>query len=192
MADIITRGSGAPEFLVLGLRLRPLSVGHLWLLNDIGSPLLSGKQQSFRDVLVAVFICSQDASESQKNLGAWWMPLLVKLWMFKCRKLDIVAEANTFSNYLGYWLEGPETKDVEGHESSSYGSPYVHRLIASCSSGLNMTPADALVMPVRTINFLLAALGEMRGTVKLWSQADQEFWEYAEEMDRKLAQQSKN
>lgn len=110
--------------------------------------------------------------------------------MFRSRSANIETEAETFGAYLSYWLDGPETKAADGESLSDYGSPYVHRLVASLTSGLHMSVSDALDVPVRTANNLLAALGEMRGTVKLWSRADQEFWEYAERMDRAAAKDS--
>jgi hypothetical protein len=127
-----------PEpFTILGLRLKPYSLGHHLLLHRIESPFVSGVTPTYDDLALAVLICSQRFSD------AWAMitsPLIrpILRWfewkvsgrlnpfrLFRRRVVDLAIETAAFNRYkfsgehIPYYAADPQA-------TSSMPLPFVH------------------------------------------------------------------
>ena len=100
---------------ILGLRLRPFSLGHVILLHRVESAFIMGGVPDFTDLALSVFICSQSYQETIKALdnpnlpefmADWHNQLtgedkwLVRLGIRKPVVIDYKAKANAFAEYL--------------------------------------------------------------------------------------------
>src|SRR3954451_18214896 len=91
-----------PQQKVLGLPLRPFTLGHLFLLEEMECSFLpeSTNEPELSDLTTAVFVCSQDHRSATKNFQRWWTPLFFRFWGWRCRNLLFIAEALNFLDYL--------------------------------------------------------------------------------------------
>lgn len=176
---------------VLRLRLRPLTLGHVYLLNCVESPfVIEDVEVSESDFFIAVFICSQPWPEAQKSLNSGWLSWFVRIWKFFVRKKSMVRQLTRFQAYLTEGLRAPKFKrDLETDELQS---PWFWRLTAFLLSEMSMTHDAAMNCRVWQANALYAAYAEMKHDLKLISQRDQDLWEFACQEDAKLEHQKRN
>lgn len=174
----------------LGLKLAPLTVGHLFLLLEINSPFVTGKRETFEDFLLAVFACSCRHDKSKANLRKWWAPLFFRMWGYLNRRRNFAEELLSFHDYLTEQMAVPTYKKREGASASSAPIPY--QLLAALMTEFGMSESEAMDMEVKHVHCLCAANAEMRGHVDTQSEDFKELWAYAEEQDRMMMERSKN
>jgi len=100
---------------VLGMRLRPLSLGHLVLLKRIGSPFANGEIPTLESLATAVMICASTFREAldyfddpklSSVMFRWHERItgndrwLVRLGLRRVKTVDFIAEAAAFFAYL--------------------------------------------------------------------------------------------
>lgn len=100
---------------VIGLKLRPLALGHIILLERVQSAFITGQPPSYEDLALSALICSlsfedgvealrsQDAALLLKELAeritgsrSW----LVRLGLRRPRVIDLEANCAAFSDYI--------------------------------------------------------------------------------------------
>lgn len=171
---------------ILNLRLRPLQLGHLYLLHCVESPFVMDVERlpSLEDFMLAVFICSADFLDSEKNIKSFWLSFFFKAWLWTIRRRDLAAHFVRFNEYLETGEMMPKQKHELGVEDLE--SPGVWRLLAFLMSSLHMEFYSAMKLQVWRANALYAATAEMKHGVKLASQRDDDLWEFARREDAKL------
>lgn len=100
---------------ILGLKLRPFSLGHLLLLNRVESAFVTGQRPSYGDLALSVFICSQkyedgiealDSDDLQPFMRKWQRKLcgecgiLYWIGLRKSKPIDLPEKCKAFSEYL--------------------------------------------------------------------------------------------
>ena len=104
---------------ILGLRLQPLSLGHILLMNRVGSAFLSGDPLRYEDLAVSVFICANKYADAvqalddpglSRSMLRWSQTLtrtrpIDRLLRRKPRPIEFTAKATAFRDYLrqGSW-----------------------------------------------------------------------------------------
>jgi hypothetical protein len=86
---------------VCGLRMLPLSVGHAFTLEAIGSPFYHGQMGSEQELRLASWICSRPALVLPDMDS-----LACRLW--KWRKIDFVAEVARWRTYVADYCAPPQ------------------------------------------------------------------------------------
>lgn len=69
--------------VILGLRMRPLSLGHLLLLHRIGSAFVTGGSPSYDDLAASVFLCSLTYEQGLEALDSPQLDRVMSLWQRK-------------------------------------------------------------------------------------------------------------
>lgn len=109
---------------VYGHKLRPLTLFHLSLLEQIKSPLLVGGPLQPSDIATAAIICSsRDSQEYNKNFRKLLNP--VTFLFYKPEK-----ELNRWNEYWNDYFSVPET--LQNDNSKEYPLPYT----VSCAAGI--------------------------------------------------------
>lgn len=161
--------------VVLGLRLRPLTLGHLFLLTEIRSPYLGFDfgPSPFADFFLTVFICAQDdAEKARAAFDSWWLPIFFRLWSFKARPRrgrDVLKESSKgFRDWLAGQMASPSygvsTRDALPGKCGA-PSPFVKLMFAM--HALNMTRAQAMAMPLIEHSALHATWLDWQGRISL-------------------------
>jgi hypothetical protein len=172
---------------VLGVRLTPLTLGHLFLLDDLDLDPDAGFTKP--QLMAMVFACSQPAAEARVAMGRWWLPLVSSLWMWRTRKLDLAHEAEEFCDWFCEQRSGPETVSKSKRDADDYAAPLHMNLLAVALGKLHLTEADALAMPVRRIRQLIVALGESEGTIDPWTWHHENLRRMVQKFDERAAKQ---
>lgn len=177
---------------VLGLRLHPLQLGHLFILNCIESPFTLDVERmpDERDFLLAVMICASDQKKAQSHLKSFLLPLFFRLWLCCLARKDMVAHLVRFNEYLTTGQLMPEQKQELNAEELQ--SPGLWRLVAFLMGELNVSFDKVMATPVWLANALYAAHAEMKNRIKLVSERDHDLWEFAKQEDAKLLQEQRN
>lgn len=161
---------------VLGLTLKPYSIGHeLWLLRE-GNPLaLNADGGSYEDFLKAlpqaVVCCSQSHGENCR--GDWLLALKFFIWFFRIRKSNFAVELAAFAQYrtLGTRFFPNEPPDASETKGRPLGQPLLlglHQLVLSLGeSEWRQYGNSAWDYPYGLAQMRYAARAEMDGRLKI-------------------------
>lgn len=154
------------EFRSFGLRLVPLTVGHLFALRRAESPFIDRHTTpDNQDFLTAAFLCSGDPESAETSLTSVWFPLFCVWWRLRVRRLNIAVEQAVFVRYLNRSIASPSTHPTHGGKTSTLHSPIEWRLAAFLVGQCCMSWNQAMQMRVADVNCLIAAHGERVGEV---------------------------
>lgn len=136
----------APEpYRVLGVLLKPLSYGHVILLNRAGLEVV----QNERDLALAVQICSRDYKSAFEYLNGIFTPIgQVALEEFagQCVGKDKAEAFKAWCLYLEGHSSAPEYCPQEG-SASDRGSPFLSQLRAWLLGHCNYSPETLMDAP---------------------------------------------
>lgn len=122
MNDGFYRAQLPDTSIVLGLPLRPLSLGHLILLSRMQSPFVVGGERNWANLSASVLICAQTYEEGVASLDDPDMDRFMRKWHDKitgndrwsvrlCLKspnvLNLFLECSAFQEYLDANTKGP-------------------------------------------------------------------------------------
>lgn len=176
-----------------GLTLRPLTVGHLFLLLEMENAYPDHPEEAgYPDLMSAVLVCSQGHARARKLIESaqraigrgrqvWWMRLWG--WLVAKLKMDWKAEAVRFGEYLREHLRRPQADELGGGGEAT--APLAWRLQAMLMHEFHMTPAETLDCPVGWAITLWATEADRRGVGKLASTRQVRFRDWVAEMERK-------
>lgn len=165
-----------PRHRVLGLRLEPLTLGHLFLLHRYESSFVTGEPTTLGDLTLSAFLCSEPWQKSERNVNAWWFNRFSKLWAWASRKRDFVAEYDVFSTYITEGMQSPAFNRTTNGTPNAVGSPRHFAILASLMSQFHMTKAEAMDCTIVEAQSLLACVGEMRGAIQLRTDEQRSHW----------------
>jgi hypothetical protein len=148
---------------VCGLRMLPLSVGHAFTLEAIGSPFYHGQLGSEAELRLAAWICSRPALVLP-NMDS----LACRLW--KWRKIDFVAEVARWRTYVADYCAPPQmwNKQPKAGEARAEPSriPNAINTVARLMR-LGMSEQQAWATPVGAASWYEAAAFEVESGGRL-------------------------
>jgi hypothetical protein len=171
-----------PRPVILGLRMEGFTLGHVRL-------LLEHAPSSFNDSVLAsefplaVFICAQPWRQSARDISKRWFLWLQWVWAFRCRKLNPFEQVSIWKSYLSESMQMPETKTRMG-STRDLGSHWFWRILACVMGTFGLSMDQALDMRCGDALCLWMSHAEVEEKVQLWTDADEELWQYAAEQDR--------
>lgn len=167
-----------------GLNLRPLTVGHLFLLLELENAYPDHPEEAgYPDLMTAVLVCSADHRRARRMVGSRFAPRFMRVWGFLARRLDWQKEAVAFGEYLREQLGTPQRDEIgRGGELTA---PLAWRLQAMLMAEFHMSPKEALDCPVAWATTLWATEGDRRGVSKLASERQLRFRAWVKEMEAK-------
>lgn len=151
------------EHRVCGLRMLPLSLGHAFTLEAVGSPFYTGALGDAAQLRLAAWICSRKPLASFDALG-----LRFRLWSWLAGKTDFDTEAAKWAVYVADYCAPPQfwskQQSKEKAEPSKIPSAVttVVRLMR-----LGMTEPEAWATPVGVASWYEAAAYETETGNKL-------------------------
>jgi hypothetical protein len=173
----------APWTRVFGLPLVPLTLGHVFVLDRMESAVLGGDIVGLAELALAVLVCAEEPDCAQRNLRSWLRRVFFLVWTRRIIRLDVAKESEGFRAYIRHWTSAPEICG-KSKSSDDFGSGWHIRLLAMLTGELGLSLEESLALTVRDANSLIAALGESRGVMKLWTKRQETFWQIAAERDQ--------
>lgn len=178
LASILRLGHGRQP-KVLGVRLNPFCVGHALALHRLDSPIIIGGKVSASDLIEAVAICSQDPSQAEGTINSPLKWILLKIWVFRIRNLNLISEIFRFQNWLSDQCRGPEILSEPSKRHRKLAMPWVERLFVSLVN-IGFSQDEALKISVLDAERLILTYAEMHGHAEVWSQEQDSLWEFAQ------------
>lgn len=153
-------------FRILGKRLKPLSVGHLILLEYIESPFISGSPVSTGDLVNAIFICSRSFEETMEAWQDKGTSHKITEWGKRVGPFDLEEKCKLFQEYVGYYHRWPES-DSKHEGNGKLGSPEYAVILDVLQSDLNYSESDAINMPYNKAAWKCSAHLERLGIIEI-------------------------
>jgi len=140
---------------IYGLRMRPLSIGHAFALEAIGSPLYEGKRGTEADLLLAAWMCSRPPLAQLDCSG-----LRYAIWRYLAGKMDFAEQRRRWETYVGDYSAAPQFWKKQS--SSKYEPSKIPSSISTVVGlmKLGMTEAQAWATPVGAASWYQAAIFE--------------------------------
>lgn len=178
--------------VVFGLKLEPVSVGHLELLDEIGVDLFGGWTSV--EVALISFILSQPQAEARRDVTKWWAPVVLWYLGVRNRSRDHTAEAERLCEWISGHIRGPQPlRDLSGPNSNRQCTAPLHvHLMALAMTRLGMGMDEVRRQPVRLLKQIIMAAAEATGDVEFMSDSNREFIERCRSAEKAEAQAGRN
>lgn len=170
------------EPTVLGKKLLPLSLGHVFALMAVESPYVCHGPKGLWDLSLAVAICSHTWEGNQRWFKSGKILADFKRWGKQCRKLNFVAEHWKFKTYFDHYTQFPERNHSEGMKPSRHPWP----LMVANSLVAKVGEERAWNMPLPLAVSYWSADAEMQGDDSLKSDRDKAMFAEQQEYAAKL------
>lgn len=166
----------APTPKVLTKQLKPLSCGHVFILQASQSPYYYGGQKNLNDLVFAVQISSMTFEDAQAAFDVDHVAG-ARQWKRDCKKLDFAKEAAIFETYWADHVVFPE-REIQNNQRRSL-HPWA--LLVAVKLMPLVGESRAWNMPLPMALSLSSALGELNGDDSVISE---ENWELIDRAKR--------
>lgn len=175
---------------VLKLRMVNLTVGHLRFLHELESPFTTEKEDSdTEDLILAVLVCSMRWRDAAAHIGRWYLKPFVRIWGWKCRKLNLIWEAAKFRHYISESISTKKIKKANG--GKELRSPLHQRLYLMLVETLGHDPHKAWDIEVREAIDLWITRAEREGALEFYSERELAHIEIHKQMEAERQQQTR-
>jgi hypothetical protein len=163
--------------------LKPLSLGHLFLLDSIKSPVLHEPEKAeLQDYLFAVWLCSFFHDEALQKINEEAQESIleeIRTWGEDCgfNRLNTIEQIKNFTEYLKFYLTFPK-RWSETQSKKASASPWHLFLVLSLQKELGITEAEGWRMPTNKAFVYFSSIAEgYYGDDKLVTEEDEGFAE---------------
>ncbi len=148
---LLSRAALPAPTIVLGLTLRPYSIGHeLYLIREQNAIVTGGKPRQ-ADLAQAALICCNTWAETRKLCGDWLFPLKAWFWKRRARGLIFEVELQAFQDYRAEGslsLPPSEISSVDSAPGRPPGAPFPLRIYQHVISHRLALPETAWDYPM--------------------------------------------
>jgi hypothetical protein len=185
-ADFARQIVDPPRVRCIGVELQPFSLGHLFILKELGNPVIYHNGfPTYEHLIAAAIVCAHTWEENQKLLRSRFRRwLIAKVWGLFAGKFDIAKETVRLKAYVINGMDFPEIKPPKRNSCRHLFSDDDTRLYSFLR--LRMTHSEAMNFPLRAANLMWSAHLEESGLLELKSQRD---YDIEEKMIRILEQE---
>ena len=158
-------------YVILGLKLRPLSLGHYLLMSrfDVAFVASEERNATFDDLILGVLICSMGYDDFLRFMESKNFRREIAAWGRKIGLFDPVEKIVLFNQYIRegskaplYWIE------KEGRNNS--GAHWTHALKTTLVSKCGYTNSEALNAPLSQALSDYFQYAESEGFVRLMTE----------------------
>lgn len=162
---------------VFGLVLRePVTLGHVALLHELGSPVITGGSCMIGDIATAAFVCAYPAEVARKKLRSRLAPMAFWLWSKLWKPGDTGDE---FVAWLSSQCNMPLMWTPEGRSRAMAAPWWINRLAQALSAGISYR--DAIDMPLRMLTLIVSAKLEMTGAAQFETPQETQWLRWVQE-----------
>lgn len=173
MLDLLPNALPEPH-TILGVRLRPLSVGHLLYLARFGIADVDDAGK----LITALLVCSRRVEEIQPALEDPWLKLKMNVWLWRASKISFpffwLRGGINWREKFALWdaYRAAHTRiplTATRREGSGFQSniPFLQHLKVTLQSKLNYSPSEALDCPFSAAVLDYYTLHEIEGAVEI-------------------------
>lgn len=165
---------------ILGVRLRPFSLGHVLLLNRFGNAFgAGGTSPAIEDLIQAIVICSQRYADALAEMDNPKLPEIVAAWQRKLAPRNRLGfrvaglgfspavEILRFAEYVRAGSSFPLFTVKESHQGEAMGVPMVQSVKVLLQSKMGFSEAEVLDRPWGLCLWDYFTLNAMEGHCKI-------------------------
>lgn len=173
-----------PEtFTVFGLRLQPLSLGHMVLFRRLQNGFFCDAiETGWADLIQAIFLCSLTYQQAIKLLDSPKLARMIRRFGRACPKDRTIERIQLFREYIEAHTRVPHLVGKKG--SGSAGAPDLLRIKVVLQSKLGYSEAEALSKPYGAALFEFVTYFENEGGCEMASNSDYDRWSALEAAKR--------
>jgi hypothetical protein len=170
-----------PEYhTILGIKLRPLSLGHLILMHRVRSAFVCGGVPEYSDLAVSVMICSLTFEEGIKTLddpnihlamGHWQRSVCgmrgirYRIGLAKSKPIDLFEKSEAFNAYLKQgWSHPDYSYDASG---DTVDIPFLQSVKVTLMRDLHFTETELLDRPWSRSLWDFLTLKALKGEIQM-------------------------
>tara|TARA_X000001382_G_scaffold129259_1_gene120799 strand:+ start:438 stop:1040 length:603 start_codon:yes stop_codon:yes gene_type:complete len=174
-------------FVVLGQKLKPLTLGHLFWLDQLDCKVVT----NLNDLICAILVCSDDWQKFERTASSLSLRLRLRVWQWRLSwrwRKDKAGPLNAINLFNKYLEEACTPPDVftKGDNKGSIGTPWLYHLKTVLQSKLGYSRNEALSLKMREAVFDYYSQAELNGTIQLVSEFDREMQNLANENHERL------
>ena len=171
---------------VLGIKLRPFSLGHYILLEKNNCALLLGGPATVIDFAIAVVVCSNTFEEFLEAQRNGEVQKHTKRLAKVCNEIDLEKESRFVANYIEEGLLGPSYWFKEHGKGLSTPLPQIIR--CQLHKNTNLTESEIMNRPFAMNLWDIVTLGEMDGNLSLKTEDHDEAQKKADDFGERYAE----
>lgn len=178
-----------PEpYVVLGARLKPLTLGHAALLLRLGGECwIDGGSCGLDELLVGVAICSSDSFNSfLADLYNGGFATRMEALASQVKTGDVQKEIELFARYISEGSEGP-TVLFEDTKTTATRSHAIQSLRVQLMKFFRVPVSEVMDVPLSVALWDMATLSEINQVGRIWTEEDDKIKEQADEFAKKWA-----
>ena len=163
-----------PEpFQILGLRLKPFTLGHYITLKRFGCAFVSDEKTEAEkgDLLLGCLVCSMNNREFLEFLEAEDHEAKVVEWGEKCGAFNFAEKCQLFADYLAASFHEPSFS-VIGDQQGDTSGDWSQNLKLAMMLKLNASEEAVLNTPLSSLMSDYFRLAEMDGLIRIESEGD--------------------
>lgn len=181
------------EFIICSAVLRPFSLGHYILLEQIESPFITDdpttsvpKDEGMTHFLMCLLVCSQTYEDNVKmfedpirlkKLAKAFQKNLLKS-MKKEKDWNIYAKLMLFKEYIRFFTTMPIFQVERESDKVPSGIDWKQNLFTMAKNEWGYTDTEILNMPLRRLFFEWCSVGEKTGAIRVQNAEEMENLEY--------------
>lgn len=149
---------------LLGLELKPLTIGHCLLLDRFDCVNV----QDPDSLVMAVLICSDDHEKFQSVIESRWLDWQLKIWRWRLGKVDWLEKIQLWHEYFDGQSKPPLTVSLQdGKGMAGSGTPFMQHLKTYLQAKLNYSPSEALNAQVGMALWDYYSHAEIEGNIRV-------------------------
>ncbi len=185
---LLSRAALPAPTIVLGLTLRPYSIGHeLYLIREQNAIATGGKPRQ-SDLAQAALICCNTWAENQKLCRDLLFPIKAWAWKRRARKCIFEVELEAFKDYRAEGSLSFPPSGISRHDSTPGtppGAPFVLRIYQHVISHRLASPATAWDYPMGLGVMQWQCHWESEGRLEIYNEDEAEHDRYVAEEEAK-------
>ena len=160
---------------ILGIRLKPLAVGHLLYLQRFGVESVNSEGE----LVTALLVCSRSVEEIQPTLDSPLLALKIRWWLWRVSKVNwlffwrrgYIDWPDKIARWESYFKEHTSTPSIaskrDGNGDFKSKVSFLQHLKVVLQSKLNHTPSEALNAPFSSAVLDYYIFHECEGSVEI-------------------------
>lgn len=158
---------------VLGVQLRPLSLGHILLLEGLGNAFILRRTGTRAELFAAVLVCSRTMAENGRVLFGGRLPMWrLVWWAIRWPEHRIGPERDAFVRYLQDFTTVPEHWESDS-DGKGFRAPWQYHFVMVLSQHFGMSWDEAWNAPVALARCCYDTWAESQGDKSLISPDEQ-------------------
>jgi hypothetical protein len=159
---------------VLGVPLRPLSLGSVLILRKLANRFIIGGPADLGDLLTGIFVCSRPMEEAKAGLASGEAMRWSKQLAGRVAKASPAQAFEIFKQYITDGMAMPKYWSIGEDAPHQWAADEMAHLICFARQMLGMTGDEIFNGSLLALKYQTLTMLERQGAIRFWSEEDEE------------------